>query len=108
MSQKKALVGNASDAQQVKSAARKERDVSERAMEDMRFVLAQPQGRRVFWRLLEKCRVFNSIHETSSLIHYNAGQQDLGHYIMAEIARADEDKLFLMMKEHSSELAKGV
>jgi hypothetical protein len=92
-------VRNAADPDQVKHASRKDRDRRERELADLRAVLAQAAGRRVLWRLLEHCSVFGSIWHPSALIHANAGRQDVGHYLMAEITEANEDAIFTMMQE---------
>lgn len=97
-----ALVKNASDENQVKRADLKQRLRTTNEHEDMRAVLATPQGRRMLWRLLEHCKVFESIWHPSALIHHNSGRQDVGHYIMAKIAEADEARLFQMMQEAKS------
>jgi hypothetical protein len=68
-------------------------------LNDMRAVLNTPQGRRVMWRLLEHTQVFASIWHQSALIHKNAGRQDVGHFVMAEIEAANQESLFTMMKE---------
>lgn len=94
-----ALVRNAADPQQVQRGARLSSRRRERDMADLRAVLATLEGRRVFWRLLEHCKVFQSIWDPSSRLHYQAGVQDVGHYVMAEIGEADEEALFRMMRE---------
>ena len=68
-------------------------------LRDMKKVLSTVEGRRVLWRFLVQCRTFSSIMTGNSMTYYNSGQQDLGHYLMAEIGESDEDALFLMMKE---------
>lgn len=105
MSEQRPAVQNAADRGQVRHAERKDRDRRERELRDLNAVLATPEGRRVMWRLLGHCRVFESIWHPSALIHANSGKQDVGHFIMAEIAAADQEALFLMMKE-SSDAAK--
>lgn len=99
----KSLVKNAASEKQVNKAKEKELTFRERELNDLRKLLEHPYGRRVMWRLLEKCRVFGSIWEPSAKIHYNSGQQDLGHFLMAEIVEADEKYLFEMMKENKKE-----
>lgn len=96
-------VRNASDKKQIKEAERKVKDRRKVELEDLKIVLSTGQGRRVLWRLMSKCRPFESIWESSARIHYNAGQQDLGHFIMGEISLADENALFSMMKEAANE-----
>lgn len=99
MKQAPAVVGNAADQKQVERANRKDRDRRKRELDDLRDVLSTAPGRRLLWRLLGHCRVFESIWHPSALIHANAGKQDVGHYIISEIVDANEDAYFLMMKE---------
>jgi hypothetical protein len=91
---------NAADPEQVKEAAIRERHGRELELEDLKGILATPQGRRFVWRLLEEARVFNSVWHNSALIHYNAGKQDFGHLILADVMEASSDALTLMMREN--------
>ena len=100
MSEQRAFVKNAADPEQVMAAVDKVKRGRERELNDLRTVLSTVQGRRVLWRLMSQCRTFNSIYEQSARIHYNAGQQDIGHFLMAEIAAASEESLFTIMKEN--------
>ena len=68
-------------------------------IDDIRHVLSSQQGRRFAWRLLTHCGVFRSIWSNSAVIHYNAGMQDVGHFIQGEIIAADENAYLKMMKE---------
>jgi hypothetical protein len=94
-----ALVKNASDEGQVRKAGKQEKLNEEDYSADLRAVLGTKQGRRVLWSILTKCRVFESIWHGSALIHYNSGQQDVGHMLMSEIVEADQDMFFKMMVE---------
>lgn len=99
---KKAFTGNAADEKQVKEAARKERDKREDEINDMKAVLATPEGRRVMYRILEHCGILKSIWTPSAEIHFRAGRQDAGLFLMSEIVQADDKALtgyLLMMKE---------
>ena len=100
---KQSLVKNAASEKQVKNAEKKEVVKEEQEILDLKHVLESPHGRRVMWRLMEHCKVFNTVWEPSAKIHYNSGQQDVGHFIMTEIVRADEKYLFEMMKENKKE-----
>ncbi len=99
MSEEKFLVKNAASEKQVRNAQEKQEFKRDNQLNDLRNVLETPHGRRVIWRILEHCKTFGSIWSNSSQIHYNSGMQDVGHWIMGEIASADEQQLFLMMKE---------
>lgn len=98
--EEKALVKNASSEAQVKRAENKEKLLRERELEDLNYVMSSQQGRRLMWRLLGHCKVFESVFETSAKIHYNSGKQDVGHYIMSEIISAGSD-LFLKMQNEA-------
>lgn len=95
----KAFVKNAADQGQVKSAASKVKLSRDRELSDVAIVMSTPQGRRFMWRLLSHCKTYGSVWEPSAKIHYNAGQQDVGHFLMAEIVEANEDAYVTMAKE---------
>ncbi len=94
------LVKNASDKDQLKAAEQKLKLREKLEIDDLQFILSSVQGRRVMWRFLIQCKVFETIWESSAKIHYNSGRQDVGHFIMSEIIRANEDAYLLMMKEN--------
>lgn len=95
---------NAANETQIKEAAEREKSERERELNDIRFLLANPEGRRFLWKTLKFCKAFGSIWEPSAKIHYNAGVQDVGHYLMAEIASANEDAFVMMMKENKGDM----
>lgn len=94
------LVRNAASKKQVDLAGGRERSLRERELNEMRVILASPEGRRFLWRLMGRCRVFNSIYEQSSRIYFNSGQQDIGFYLLAEIDQADPE-MFLKMRHEN-------
>jgi hypothetical protein len=102
------FVKNAADKEQVKSAKQKELLGREAELNDLRVVLNTVHGRRVFWRLLGKFGLNQSVYHPSALIHYKSGQQDAAHTLLAEICEADEEQYFQMMREarQSKELSK--
>lgn len=100
---KDALVGNCADPEQVKQAEKKVKNRRDTELEDIRFLLSDRRARNFIWRLLTHCRVFESIWEPSAKIHHNAGRQDVGHFIMAEVVEAREDALLEMMREAKGE-----
>lgn len=91
---------NLSDEGQVKNAEKKSKFRRDQELSDIKSVLSTEEGKRFIWRILSKCKAFSSVWEASAKIHYNSGQQDLGHYIMSEIIDADEQLLFTMMKNN--------
>jgi hypothetical protein len=100
MSQDKSFTKNAADEQRVEEAAKRERRVRERELNDIRAILSTKEGRRFAWRLMGHCKVFQSVWESSARIHYSSGQQDVGHFVMAEIVAADQNAFLQMMKEN--------
>lgn len=95
----RAQVRNAASPDQVKRAARKERDAAEFARAALVQVLATPAGRIVMWDLLERAGVHRSIFHPSSQIYYLAGRQDFGHELLAALLDADEQAYLLMEAE---------
>jgi len=96
-------VRNAADPKQVKAAAESEKLRADRDLDDMRVMLDNPIGRRVLERILAQCKVFGSIKpnrgDPGSEIYYLSGQQDLGHWLLAEIGKADPRAFLVMMAE---------
>ena len=99
----KAEVRNAADETQVAKAGKAEEEKRRQELNDIRTVLSTISGRRLLWRMMEQCKTFSSVMDNSAAkVTYNAGKQDLGHFIMAEIVEADENLLFKMMKEQKN------
>lgn len=97
------LVKNAADESQVKAATVKEKLGRDRELNDWRAILATPEGRRVIWRVLERAMLFKTIWEPSARIHFNAGLQDMGLFVLAEIMAADPSIFITMMTENKRE-----
>jgi hypothetical protein len=64
----------------------------------LRAVMQTAAGRVVMWDLLARCKVFESIYESSSKIYYNAGRQDFGHELMALLLDLDDGRLYVQME----------
>lgn len=101
MSEKKALVGNAADPEQVKEAKRKELSLRDQELVDVRELLQSHAGRRFFWRYL----TIAGIYETTFRIDPHAmsfyeGQRSVGLRLLADITEADAQSFVTMMTEH--------
>lgn len=94
------MAQNLGDETSVKKSSRQNRIDRHQEMVDLAKILESPEGRRFLWRLLDRSKVFGSIWEASARIHYNAGVQDFGHFLMSEITEASQEAFFLMMKEN--------
>jgi hypothetical protein len=91
------------ESQTLKDKKKKEKKVELKDLrwtEGIKTICKSTAGREVLWRILGQCKVFGSVWEPSAKIHYNAGKQDVGHWLMAEIVRSDENILFKMMTEN--------
>lgn len=99
----KPFVTDAADKRQIKNAEQREKLLRDQELSDLAMVASTIQGRRFLWRLIERCKVFETIWENSARIHYNAGQQDLGHFLMSEIVNTKQEIFFQMMKENKQE-----
>lgn len=81
----------------------KAQEARRRELTDIGTVLSNASGRRLIWRILEKCGTFSSVfHKDPATMSYLSGQQDLGHFIMSEIVASDENLLFKLMKENKT------
>ena len=99
----KPRVVNGDDPLEVKRAEDRERVLKLQKTEDAVFVMSSVQGRRFVHELISHCKPFNSIWESSAKIHYNAGKQDVGHFIMDYVETADPDNYIKMLMEAKKE-----
>jgi hypothetical protein len=73
--------------------------IRDRELDDLRAVLDLPHGRRLLWRLMGEAGLFSTVWDPSSKIHYKAGQQDFGRYILLEVVAARPDAYPQMISE---------
>lgn len=93
-------MANASSEKQVKKMASKEERLGHQEAEDIKAVMSSVHGRRFVWRLLSHCKAFASVfHPSGSQTYYNSGMQDVGHFILSEVTKADQKKYFEMQIE---------
>ena len=101
----KPYVGNASDEEQVKKADKKVRRREDIDVEDVKYIMATPQGRRFVWKYLSICGVFGlsfsgeSTHETA----FKEGQRLVGNTLLGDINTACPDAYFQMIEESKKE-----
>ena len=100
-----AVVKNAADPQQRNRAVRLERRRDARLRAALKVVMGSPEGRLVMWELLRTCGVYSSVWEASAKIHYNAGRQDVGHELLADLHDVAPE-LYLTMEREMRTLAK--
>lgn len=95
---------NTADEAQVKEAQGKDKRKADRAKEDLRFVLSSPNGRRVLWGVLEKCRIYTgSADNSGSWTYFNEGRRSVGLDLIADIIAIDQKLFIELQKENFNE-----
>lgn len=89
---------NAADKRQVKKAGQRARLERKRELDDLRAVLATPEGRRLLWRHLAEAGVFrlSFAHGEADTTAFNEGRRSVGLALMADI-HALEPSYYLTM-----------
>lgn len=67
--------------------------------EDLKFILATPQGRRYLHDLLDFCGLYRTSMTGSSETFFREGMRSTGLKILSDIAEADQDAYLKMMTE---------
>lgn len=94
-------VRNAADREQVKHAAREQKDREDRFLDNLRTVLALREGRELIWELLTQSSIYESVVDRQpEMTYYHAGRQDFGHRLLSNTLRADGD-LYVLMEQES-------
>lgn len=97
---KKPLVQNAADENQVREAAKREKLRIEQASADLKFLLATEQFRRWAWDHLEFCKVFHQIFTGNSETFFNDGKRVVGLKLLKEITEAAPGAYLQMIKDN--------
>jgi hypothetical protein len=86
----RALVGNASDEEQVQSAGRKERIADREAASDLRRLIEVPEFKRFLWRTLTFCGPYRTpFDDDDRRTNLNIGRGDVGRYLIEQLEKAD-------------------
>lgn len=79
--------------------ARKKRDMAQREIDDIRFVMSSEQGRRVVWSVLEKGRVFSAISPMDAMaMAFNEGQRNLALELFQRVMAHCPEQYLKMVK----------
>lgn len=71
-----------------------------REIEDLKWLLAHRQGRRIVWKQLGEAGVFRSVfNHSGSVMAFNEGQRAQGLKLLASIMEHAPDAFTLMQKE---------
>jgi len=80
-----------------------EREKRREEIDDLKWLMAHPQGRRIVTRLLEEAGVNRtSYNHSGSLMAFNEGKRHIGLFLTAEILEAAPKGYFTLLKEYQS------
>ena len=86
------------DAEAEEAVARERR---RKELEDLRWLLGHPQGRRIVTRLLDEAGVYrSSFNHSGSVMAFNEGKRHIGLFLIAELIEASPDGFMKVLKEH--------
>lgn len=79
------------------------RELRRKEVEDIKWLMAHPQGRRIVCRLLEEAGVNRtSFNHSGSLMAFNEGKRHLGLFLTAEVLQAAPEGYFKLLKEYQA------
>ena len=91
------LQANASEDATEQDASRIAR---QQQVDDLKWLMAHPQGRRIVARIFEKTGIRRTPFNTSgSVMSFNAGAQNVGLWLEAEVLEVSFDGYTKMLKE---------
>ena len=77
------------------------RERRRKELEDLRWLLGHPQGRRIAARLLDEAGVYrSSFSHSGSVMAFNEGKRHIGLFLIAELIEASPDGFMKVLKEH--------
>jgi hypothetical protein len=92
---------NEDDAEGLADAQRQKVDNERKThLEDVRWLMSSPRGRRLVWWLLAKCGVSRtSFNNSGSVMAFNEGQRNIGLLLQAEVLDASPEAYMTMLTE---------
>ncbi len=78
------------------------RETRRRELDDLRWMLGHPQGRRILNRILERTGVFRtSFNHSGSVMAFNEGRREVGLWVTAELSDASPDGFMKVLTERT-------
>lgn len=75
-------------------------DRRRKELDDLRWLLAHPQGRRIATRLLDEAGVFrSSFNHSGSIMAFNEGKRHIGLFLTGELMESSADGYLKILKE---------
>lgn len=76
------------------------RERRRKELEDLRWLLGHPQGRRIVTRLLEEAGVYrSSFNHSGSVMAFSEGKRHMGLFLTSELLEASADGYMKVLKE---------
>jgi hypothetical protein len=76
------------------------RERRRKELDDLRWFLGHPQGRRIIGRLLDEAGVFrSSFNHSGSVMAFSEGKRHMGLFITSELLEASPDGYMKVLKE---------
>lgn len=61
-------------------------------VESMKFLISNPHGRRILWKIISQCGVYKRVADNSgSWTYFNDGSRSVGLNLIADIVEADPE-----------------
>lgn len=73
------------------------------AVDDLKLLMSQVQGRRFVWRLLERTGVFRNPFTGNSETYFRCGEMNIGQWLLGQIHEHCPDRYHQMVKEQQQE-----
>ncbi len=94
------MLSDADDDAAAEAQRQKADNVRRTFIEDVRWLMSSPRGRRLVWWLLSKCGVNRtSFNNSGSVMAFNEGQRNIGLLLQAEVIDASPDAFMTMLTE---------
>jgi hypothetical protein len=84
---------------EVEAAKIKQRARDKEEQEDMKWMMADPRGRRFMFRLLQRGRVFSPIYVPGAEVYKNAARHDFCLLYLSQVLHACPAALQVMQQE---------
>jgi hypothetical protein len=100
------LAYDSSDEQHVKGRKTKAKIRREDQLSAMRHILEEEGGQEFFWRLLARCKLYETSFTGNSQTFFNEGKREVGLWVLSEIVAADPAAYAKMMMKNEEEFLK--
>jgi len=91
---------DAEDETQADALKQKAENARRTFVEDVKWLVSSPRGRRLVWWLLSKSGVNRtSFNNSGSVMAFNEGQRNIGLMLQAEVLEANPDAYMTMLTE---------